>query len=609
MKKYFSNIRTLAALLMAGAAFAACSSDNDITAEQPANPAGEKVYTLTVKASKGGASTRSLDFDGDNLVASWDESERIYVIKLSYPYSSLGYLQPTNISADGNSATLTGDITISDLNVGDNLALSYNYQDISLFKNQTGTLKGAYGAEGYDMATAEVTVASIDGNNITATTAANFETQTAMIKLTLKNGTTSINATSLNLTATMNVGGTPVTEDLITFTPEADIYSVNGNGILYFALPSAATFAGSLATKYSAEPYNLTISQSDVETLLASATITFTASDGVNTYVVDKTGYPFTAGKYYTSTLAMKKVVDLAAIDANYVAQDGELLTGSLTEKVKISIANNATVTLKDANVRCPDDTDELTNNGMNWAGITCEGNADIVLEGTNTARGFNYKYPGVYVPSGSTLTISGSGQLTADGPTGNYSCGIGGGFGLSSGNIVIQSGTIIANGGDSCAGIGGGGQTSGGSAVSCGYITISGGNVTATSRAYCPGIGAGCGSSNAATCGDITLSGGTITVSHGNSGGAAIGNAGYSNCSKVTITDGVQSLTVTNLKATSKVVSTFIDATAVYVGTTDITSDISLDVDNTTIQGYMTGLGFTSQSYDADAKTWSLAK
>ena len=46
MKKYFSNIFALAALLMAGAAFTACSSD-DNSIEQPANPVGEKTYTLT----------------------------------------------------------------------------------------------------------------------------------------------------------------------------------------------------------------------------------------------------------------------------------------------------------------------------------------------------------------------------------------------------------------------------------------------------------------------------------------------------------------------------------------------------------------------------------
>lgn len=343
MKKYFSNIRILAVLLMTGAAFAACSSD-DSNIEQPANPAGEKVYTLTVNATKdGGAQTRSLDFVGDNLVAKWETTDQISVIKL--PSSSLGVLNPTNISADGQKATFTGTITTSDVTAGNSLILSYHYHSISDFANQDGLLTGAGGAEGYDMASATVTVASVNGSKITTTADANFVTETAMIKLTLKNGTTPINATSLNVKATITLGGTPYTEDLITFTPSAGIYSTNGAGVLYFALPSAATIAGSIAAKYSAAPYSLTITESDVVTQLSTANVTFTASDGVNTYAVDKTGYPFAAGSYYTSTLTMTKFKTLSSLtssevgwrlgnDGNAYEPTGTLPTGVTAEAV-----------------------------------------------------------------------------------------------------------------------------------------------------------------------------------------------------------------------------------------------------------------------------------
>lgn len=313
MKKTFRNIRTLAALLIAGAAFTACSSDDNIS-EQPANPAGEKVYTLTVNATKDvSATTRGLEFSGDKLVAKWKTSDIISVIKL--PSSSLGYLQPTNISADGNSATFTGTITTSDLNEGDNLILSYHYHGISAFANQNGMLNGnaEKSAEAYDQADATVTVASIDGSgNITTTADASFTTQTAMIKFTLQDNAATpnkINATSLNVKATITLPAplsTTIIEDLFTFTIAPEAYTYNGNGILYYALPSAATLSGPIATKLKADPYNLTtITESDVVTALASATITFTASDGVNTYVATKTGYPFAAGSYYTSALTM----------------------------------------------------------------------------------------------------------------------------------------------------------------------------------------------------------------------------------------------------------------------------------------------------------------
>ena len=71
---------------------------------------------------------------------------------------------------------------------------------------------------------------------------------------------------------------------------------------------------------------------------------------------------------------------------------------------MKISIADGATVTL-----------DGVTINGENsldykWAGITCEGDATIILKdgSTNTVKGFYEDYPGIHVPSEMTLTIKG---------------------------------------------------------------------------------------------------------------------------------------------------------------------------------------------------------
>ena len=71
MKKTISNFRTLAALLMAGAAFAACSNSDDIINEQPVNPV-KQGYTLTVSASKDGSTTRALSLEGTAVVASWE---------------------------------------------------------------------------------------------------------------------------------------------------------------------------------------------------------------------------------------------------------------------------------------------------------------------------------------------------------------------------------------------------------------------------------------------------------------------------------------------------------------------------------------------------------
>ena len=615
MKKYFSNIRTLAALLMAGAAFTACSSDDNIS-EQPANPAGEKVYTLTVNATKGGdAQTRALNLDGEKLVASWETTDYISVINKTKSYSLSGSLNPTNISADGNSATLTG--TVTGVAVDDDLILTYHYHIISKFADQNGRLNGdaVNSAEAYDQAEATVTVASIDDSgNITTTADASFTTQTAMIKFTLQDNAATpnkINATSLNVKATITLPAplsTTITEDLFTFTIAPEAYTYNGNGILYYALPSAATLAGPIATKLQADPYNLTtITESGVVTALASATITFTASDGVNTYTVDKTGYPFAAGSYYTSTLTMAPapvVTDLSTINADYTANDGETLTGTLGADVKISIANGATVILDNVTIN------GVNDNNYDWAGITCLGDATIILSGTNTVKGFYEDHPGIQAAAGKTLTINGTGSLTAS--SNDYGAGIGGGFGISCGNIEIQGGVITATGGDYAAGIGAASGVGIGESI-CGTITISGGTVTAKGGSYAAGIGSGYAQTKPSTCGAISISGGTVSATAGAHAPAAIGKGGVdtgeSTCASVTITPGITSLTLTNTNDDANgIVSDFINATAVNANTTPITTMLSKSVTDPAITGGMTSAGFAT-SYNEGTKTWTITK
>ena len=71
MKK---DIRTLAALLMAGAAFTACSDKDEFISEQPVNPTPK--YSMTVQASMGEeAETRGLYIDGKALKVKWASTD------------------------------------------------------------------------------------------------------------------------------------------------------------------------------------------------------------------------------------------------------------------------------------------------------------------------------------------------------------------------------------------------------------------------------------------------------------------------------------------------------------------------------------------------------
>ena len=235
---------------------------------------------------------------------------------------------------------------------------------------------------------------------------------------------------------------------------------------------------------------------------------------------------------HYATTLKSLDVVDLAALTGDYVATDGKILTGTLGGNYKISIANGATVTLKNAVIN------GANNKNYTWAGLTCKGDCNIVLEGSeNKVKGFFENYPGIFVPKGYTLTIEGSGKLDVIG--GDYAAGIGGGYTSSYamttvGNIVINGGTVTATSGYYGAGIGSGFTNGGTTNIS--NITINGGTVTATGGKYGAGIGGGVTySSGTTTVGDITIQGGTVTATGGQSG-AGIGGGYTSSYAMTTV-------------------------------------------------------------------------
>ena len=215
------------------------------------------------------------------------------------------------------------------------------------------------------------------------------------------------------------------------------------------------------------------------------------------------------------------------------IVPDGTTLTGTLngsTTPYKVVIPAGATVTLDNATITGENNTSYM------WAGLNCLGNATIVLKDgtTNTVRGFFMIYPGIHVPEGSTLTITGgkegNGKLIAS--SNGTGAGIGGGFDASSdgicGNITITGGDITATGGEFCAGIGGGCNQP------CGNISIEGGTVTATGGTGAAGIGGGINCS----CGNITITNGVTRVTASNGGAApySIGAGNPGTCGTVTI-------------------------------------------------------------------------
>jgi hypothetical protein len=360
------------------------------------------------------------------------------------------------------------------------------------------------------------------------------------------------------------------------------------------AAPAASTYTVTLK-EGTEDATSWTIAPAEATTTGVAAGTTVTAT--------------YSGTKKVKSVKAVKKAApaatDLSTINANYTASNGETLTGTLGTNVKISIADGATVTLDGVSINA-----DGTWTSSDYAGITCEGDATIILSGTNTVRGFTGYYPGLQAgPAGKTLTIKGTGSLTARGANVTYpgASGIGAARMVACGNIVIEGGNITATGGYS--GIGGAFGYSDEEGT-CGDITILGGTVTATALSYGAGIGAGRGEYG--SCGNITISGGTVTAiaTAKNTVAAAIG-AGSQNstCTSVTIGTGITSLTMTNgHKSATGIVSNFINATAVNANTTPITTMLSTSVTDEQVTMGMAGVGFATL-YDGDAKTWTITK
>jgi hypothetical protein len=258
-----------------------------------------------------------------------------------------------------------------------------------------------------------------------------------------------------------------------------------------------------------------------------------------------------------TLDIRTTRKVDLATIGTNQEVQSGQVMTGTLSGNYKISIADNATVTLSGVSINGGGTVSTSTL----WAGLTCLGDATIILaeNTTNTVIAFYTMWPGILPgPTGTTLTIKGSGSLDARSPVG-YATGLhGAGIGCGAfyhptnypgyentfcGNIRIEGGTIEATGGFNAAGIGAAGAfrdyySSVDVTSRCGDITITGGTIKAYGGYAAAGIGTGfstaqtnpsAGTEATSTCGNIIISGGSITAT----GGIKIDGVDYSSYGK----------------------------------------------------------------------------
>ena len=444
--------------------------------------------------------------DGNSISATWQEGDQIKVVFGNY-VSTLDLESGAGTASATFSGTITGNSAptansmlicyVSDVNTPGMVTISgdgsYTYTTTA-FLTQDGSMDTAasrnlfYGMTKYG-----------DGNNVNCS----FYTNTSMMKFHV-NAPDGVLQGSVGATLTYRSNGVDIAR--ATFTVGA-----NYENTIYMSIP-AGNYSGEQALVYQYEAV-------------------------AESRVLSASHASFTAGQTYSKDVVFSNAIRLDTLTVDYTAHDGDWLTGTLANRVKVTIAQGATVTLKNVSINA--DGLWYGQDVFAWPGIECEGDATIVLaEGTtSTVKGISDYYSGIYVPTNHTLTLRGPGTLNAFG--GSWSAGIGASYEERCGNIVIESGTINATGGsESGAGIG---NTVGNT---CGDITITGGTVHATGLAEsAPGIGAG--GVILRSSGKITITGGTITAT-GGAWAAGIGGGQETEIGAITITTGITSITAT---------------------------------------------------------------
>ena len=188
------------------------------------------------------------------------------------------------------------------------------------------------------------------------------------------------------------------------------------------------------------------------------------------------------------------------------ITQDGSyILTGTGTETANRIVVNGgvtADITINNVNI-----------NSGSGAFVMTGATVNLTLSGSNTLRSGS-GFAGLQVCSGTlTITQASTGNLTVYG--GYNSAGIGAPDRVrpNTGTIIIEGGTVNANGGTYGAGIGGGLYSE------YGVIIIRGGSITANGTTSAAGLGGG----DYNYPGTINIEGGTVTA-NGGYNGAGIG-------------------------------------------------------------------------------------
>ena len=306
MKNTNNILSALTIVVALTAGFTACSND-ELTAEQPTEQAVEQsvtsqTYTVSIPATMPDNDTRAVAFSGTSSTSTFTSAEKIYVYNTTKSAMLGGYLQPTNISANGKGCDLTGTLWGNTIEAGDELQLFYNMNNLCSFPvdhmyydkgmnlfyytDQDGTQSTIV-----DGAEATATVSDFSGGTLTTTATASFQSVQSLFRFQFKDeNNNAINVKELEIKSKNDAlvdAYRPLTPNPIDMRQYAD-YDVT---------------LGTATTDY------IYVAICIDETLSAGDELTFTVVDANDNEYKGTRSVPtggFKNGKYYYNTSAIQ---------------------------------------------------------------------------------------------------------------------------------------------------------------------------------------------------------------------------------------------------------------------------------------------------------------
>ncbi len=393
----------------------ACSSDDNLTTTSEQQPAAAaKTYQVSIPASFEGdaAQTRAVSINGTSITAKFSTSEKVYAFNVTKDAVLTGYLQPTNISADGKSCQLTGTLE-GTIEAEDELKLMYNINyisdntDVDVYKDYTYfyyDVQDGTASKLLDGAIATATVQSTGGTTLSTTEKVSFTSLQSMFRFKFTDGSNPISVKSLTIESKKS-------SIAKSYYPFADYVYFSSN--LIITPPSATT--GYL---YVAICIDESCSSGDVWTFTVTD-----ASDNVYQGTKNAPSGGFKNGKYYYNSTAItltkqdyvKPTIVWTSIDGtsiepvnfsysvdgpyvNYAFQPSEFTISGISCGYSFVTGQSSTIHLDNVGAK---------NDGLF---IYVRGDLTLDIQGTNTITDIGWSQT---IFAEGTLKLKGNGTLT----------------------------------------------------------------------------------------------------------------------------------------------------------------------------------------------------